>query len=94
MALDKLIETQNPGELALIKSLLDGNGFEFYVQNEHLGGLYNIAVLPCVVMVDESDLGRAQTLLSLLKTQPERKEGRVIECGERFDQNLNSSSQS
>ncbi len=86
MAFVKLIETQNPGELALIKSLLDGNGITYFVQNEHLGALYSIPILPCVVMVDEPDLLRAQTLLSLLKAQPKRKEGRLIECGERFVQ--------
>lgn len=69
----KLIEPQNPGELALIKSLLDGNEIEYYVQNEHLGGLYNLPVLPCVVMVRECDLPRAQTLLSLLRTKQEEK---------------------
>ena len=94
MSFVPLIETQNPGELALIKSLLDGNGIEYYVQNEHLGGLYSIAVLPCVVMVDELDLGRAQTLLSLLKTEPKPKEGRLLECGERFFQDEKSDRQS
>lgn len=72
MGFVKLIETQNPGELALVKSLLDGNGIEYYVQNEHLGALYSIAVLPCVVMVDEWEFERAQTLLSLLREEPRR----------------------
>ncbi len=70
MGFRKLIETQNPGELALVKSLLDGNGIEYYVQNEHLGALYSIPVLPCVVVVEEWELERAQTLLSLLREQP------------------------
>lgn len=78
----KLIEPQNAGELALIKSLLDGNSIEYYVHNEHLGGLYNLPVLPCVVMVLECDLARAQTLLSLLRTKGEEKRsekrGKVI----------------
>ncbi len=72
MGFIKLIETQDPGELALVKSLLDGNSIEYYVQNEHLGALYNIAVLPCVVMVDEWEIERAQTLLSLLRGRPGR----------------------
>ncbi len=94
MSFVALIETQNPGELALIKSLLDGNGIEYYVQNEYLGGLYSIAVLPCVVMVDELELGRAQTLLSLLKTEPKPKEGRLLEGGDRFFQDEKSDRQS
>ncbi len=39
MAMVKLIEPQDVGELALIKSLLDGNGIAYFVQNEHLGSL-------------------------------------------------------
>ncbi len=69
-----LMESQNPGELAFVRSLLDGNDIDFYVQNEHFGALYNIAVLPSAVMVDEWDLPRAQTLLSLLRPYPIRKE--------------------
>ncbi len=67
MGFVELIKPENPGELAFIKSLLDGNGIEYYVQNEHLGGLYNLPVLPCVVMVDEWDESRATILLSKLR---------------------------
>ncbi len=70
----KLMELQNPGELAFVKSLLDGNDMDYYVQNEHFGALYNIPVLPSAIMVDEWDLARAQILLSLLRPFPIRKE--------------------
>lgn len=77
-----LIETQNPGELALIKSLLDGNRIDYYVQNEHFGGLYSLPVLPCVVMVRKVSVTRARTLLSLLRSQETKRKpeewGRVV----------------
>jgi len=71
MAIVTLIEPQDEGELALIKSLLDGNNIRYFVQNEHFGSLYPGLSLPFnrrVVMVDESDLGRAGTLLGKLTT--------------------------
>ena len=69
MAIVKLIEPQDEGELALIKSLLDGNNIQYFVQNEHFGSLYPGLSLPFnrrVVMVDESDLDRAGILLGKL----------------------------
>ncbi|MEW6543260.1 MAG: DUF2007 domain-containing protein [Nitrospirota bacterium] len=65
----KLIEPRDEGELALIKSLLDGNGIQFFVQNEHFGSLYPGLPLPFnrrVVMVHEADLDRAETLMGNL----------------------------
>ena len=69
MAIVKLIEVGDEGELALIKSLLDGNGIRYFVQNEHFGSLYPGAAMPFnarVVMVHESDLSRAKTLIGKL----------------------------
>ncbi|MBI5410894.1 MAG: DUF2007 domain-containing protein [Nitrospirae bacterium] len=69
MAIVKLIEPQDEGELALIKSLLDGNNIQYFVHNEHFGSLYPGLSLPFnrrVVMVEESDFGRAETLLGKL----------------------------
>jgi hypothetical protein len=68
-AMVKLIEPQDEGELALIKSLLDGNGIQFFVQNEYFGSLYPGLSLPFnrrVVMVHEADLDRAETLMGNL----------------------------
>jgi len=68
----KLIEPQDEGELALIKSLLEGNDIPYFVQNEHFGSLYPGLALPFnarVVMVDESDIGRAETLLGELTAE-------------------------
>ncbi|MBI4401337.1 MAG: DUF2007 domain-containing protein [Nitrospirae bacterium] len=69
MGMVKLIESNDEGELALIKSLLDGNGITYFVQNEHFGSLYPGLALSFntrVVMVSESDLGRAETLIGRL----------------------------
>ena len=69
MAIVKLIEARDEGELVLIKSLLDGNDIRYFVQNEHFGSLYPGLALPFnqrVVMVHESDLGRAGTLIGRL----------------------------
>lgn len=72
MAFVKLHESVNPGELAFIKSLLDGNNILYTIQNEHFGSLYSgLSSLPCVVMVIESDLERASILLSKLHEEPE-----------------------
>lgn len=76
----KLFELQNPGELALVKSLLDANKIAYYVLNEHLGGLYNLPVLPYAVMVRRIHLARARTLLSLLRDK--KDEGRSEKWGQ------------
>lgn len=72
MGMVKLIEPQDEGELALIKSLLEGNDIPYFVQNEHFGSLYPGLALPFnarVVMVEESDIGRAETLLGELTAE-------------------------
>ncbi|MGH7232059.1 MAG: DUF2007 domain-containing protein [Nitrospiraceae bacterium] len=62
----KLIEPKDTGELALMKSLLDGNNIPYFVQNEHFGSLYGGAT--SVVMVHDSDFDRAGALVrELLK---------------------------
>lgn len=71
MSLVTLIETGSPGELAFVKSLLDGNGIAYEVRNEHFGSLYaGVASLACAVMVQEWELERAATLLSKLREEP------------------------
>lgn len=71
MGLVKLLETANPGELAFIKSLLDGNGITYLVRNEHFGSLYSgIPSLACMVMVQDWELERASILLSKLYDEP------------------------
>jgi hypothetical protein len=75
MALVKLAEPTDIGELALIKSLLDGNGIAYVVHNEHVSSLYpGVPFLTCSVMVEEAEAQRAETLLSKLAL-PDRGEG-------------------
>lgn len=65
-----LIEPTDEGELALIKSLLDGNDIRYFVRNEHFGGLYPGLSLPFnrrVVMVEEREYDRAGLLMSELR---------------------------
>ena len=62
-----LCEPADVGELALIRSLLDGNGIPYAVQHEHIGALYpGVALLGGRVMVEETDRQRAEILLSRL----------------------------
>ena len=77
MGLIKLTEPRDMGELALIKSLLDGNGITYVVHNEHVSSLYpGVPLLMCTVMVDETELQRAETLLSkLMRTNGEDTAG-------------------
>ncbi len=65
-----LCDSGDVGELALIKSLLDGNGIAYAVQHEHIGALYpGVALLGSRVMVEECDKQRAEVLLSRLALQ-------------------------
>lgn len=65
-----LCEPGDVGELALIKSLLDGNGISYIVHHEHIGALYpGVSLLCSRVMVAEGDKRRAEILLSRLALQ-------------------------
>ncbi len=65
-----LCEPADVGELALIRSLLDGNGIPYAIQHEHIGALYpGVALLGSRVMVSECDRQRAEILLSRLALQ-------------------------
>ncbi len=71
MALVKLIQPSDPGELAFVKSLLDGNDIDYVVRNEHFGSLYaGVASLACAVMVQDWEFKRAAILLSKLREGP------------------------
>jgi hypothetical protein len=71
MGLVTVLETGSPGELAFVKSLLDGNGIAYVVCNEHFGSLYSgVASLACAVLVQDWELERAAILLSKLRDSP------------------------
>jgi hypothetical protein len=75
----KLTEPNDEGELALIKSLLEGNNIPYFVHNEHFGSLYPGLPLPFnarVVMVDEADFQRAETLVRRLSEGDREKENK------------------
>ncbi len=71
MAFVKLLESQDVGQVAVLKSVLDANGVPAFIQNEHFGSLYPGIPLPLnsgmMVMVDESALERATALLQDLR---------------------------
>lgn len=63
-----LTDAQDVGELAIIKSLLDGNRIAYVIHGEHVSSLYpGVPFLVCRVMVDVSDQVRAEILLSRLR---------------------------
>jgi len=71
MAFVKLIEPHDPGELAFIRSLLDGNGICYTVRDEYFSSLYSgVWALACAVMVEEWEFDRAAILLSKLHESP------------------------
>jgi hypothetical protein len=68
MQMIHLTSAQDVGELAIIKSLLDGNRIAYVIHGEHVSSLYpGISFFVCRVMVDASDQARAETLLSRLR---------------------------
>ena len=68
MPMIPLINTQDVGELAIIKSLLDGNRIAYVIHGEHMSSLYpGVPFFVSRVMVDVSDQARAEVLLSRLR---------------------------
>ncbi len=70
MPMIRLTEPHSMGELAMIKSLLEGNGIAYIVQNEHVSSLYpGLPILNSSVMVNAYDQVYAEVLLSLLRLE-------------------------
>ena len=68
MQLIHLTSAQDVGELALIKSLLDGNHIAYVIHGEHMSSLYpGMPFVGSRVMVEASDQIRAEVLLSRLR---------------------------
>ena len=68
MPMIHLTEPQSMGELAMITSLLEANGIDYRVQNEHVSSLYpGLPILNSRVMVDACDQVHAELLLSRLR---------------------------
>jgi hypothetical protein len=67
MGMVMLRQAGDMGELAMIKSLLEGSGIPYVVHHEHVGSLYpGVPFLSSRVMVDEALRDRAEVLLSRL----------------------------
>jgi putative signal transducing protein len=62
----KLLIPRDENELMLLTSLLEGNGIDFFVQNEYFGGLYpGLNIFPFnerVILVADADFDRASLL--------------------------------
>jgi hypothetical protein len=70
MSMIPLTEPHSLAELAIVKSLLDGNGIPYVVHHEHVSSLYpGIPFLGSKVMIDPVDLSRAELLLSRLRLE-------------------------
>jgi hypothetical protein len=68
MPMIHLTSAQDVGELAMIKSLLDGNRIAYVIHGEHVSSLYpGMPFIGSRVLVDVSDLVRAEILLSRLR---------------------------
>jgi hypothetical protein len=66
--MQKLAEPNDMVELAMIKSLLEGSGIPYVVHHEHVSSLYpGVPFMSSRILVDESQLARAETLLSRLR---------------------------
>jgi hypothetical protein len=68
MQMIHLTSAQDVGELAMIKSLLDGNRIAYVIHDENVSSLYpGVPFLVSRVMVDASDQAHAEILLSRLR---------------------------
>ena len=64
----KVLETFNPGDIAIIKSILDSEGITYFFQGEnftHIG--YGTFVAPARLMVKEDEVERAKEIIKKLK---------------------------
>lgn len=64
----KIFTSTNPGTLALAKSILDGEGIKYYVNNEFMQTVYGVGSgFPAEIIVRDCDSKNASELLSDLK---------------------------
>jgi len=63
----KLLAPRDENELVIVKSLLEGAGIAFHIQNEHFGALYpGLNIFPFserVILVADPDFDRASLLV-------------------------------
>lgn len=58
-----LAEYNSIMEAEITKSILDSAGIESTIRNEYMSTIYPIGTMPAQVVIRESDLERAKTLL-------------------------------
>ena len=63
---DEVLSTFNPGDIALIKSVLDGEGIIYFFQGEHFTYVRPLA-LPARLMVKKDQVEQVRELLKDLK---------------------------
>ena len=62
MKMVEVFSTYNPGEIAVIKSVLDGEGIPYYFQGENVNVLIAAGSRPRL-LVDEEDAERVRDIL-------------------------------
>lgn len=68
MQMIHVFNAQDIGELAMIKSLFDGNRIPYVIHDEHVSSLYpGVPFLVSRVLVEASHWAQAQALLSRLR---------------------------
>ncbi|NLN39006.1 MAG: DUF2007 domain-containing protein [Smithella sp.] len=58
----EVFSTYNPGEIAVIKSILDGEGIRYFFQGENINLLIAAGSRPRL-LVDEQDVDRVRDIL-------------------------------
>lgn len=62
----EVFSTYNPGEIAVIKSILDGEGIRYFFQGENINLLIAAGSRPRL-LVDEQDVDRVRDILRELE---------------------------
>ncbi len=64
----QILQTYSQTDLALIKSVLDAEGVQYYIKGENIGSIYTFAI-PMILMVAGEDVQTAKELLEPLELQ-------------------------
>ncbi len=64
---DEILATYNPSDVALIKSVLEGEGIEYYFQGENSSSILQTMGIPAILMVRTD---QAEAVRELLKDLP------------------------
>ena len=71
----EVFSTYNPGEIAVIKSVLDGEGIHYYFQGENVNLLIAAGSYPRLLVLEE-EAGRVRDILQELGLM--QKQGTVL----------------